>query len=167
MPWVFLFALTLFLWAVCGAVMAIGRRVWGLETTPRVHLAVAPVFAFLVSVIHKVLAPEFSALLRAAAITGSIIVLDAGVVVPLFERSFAMFRRAMGTWIPFAAIFLASLAAGILVRVPPAERLHLGMRLCVLPDARTSGCQRSVRIISGAAMARGKSQYTLSLFASR
>ena len=49
---------------------------------------------------------------RAAAMTGLIVALDALVVAPLFERSYAMFRSALGTWIPFAAIFLASWAAG-------------------------------------------------------
>ena len=47
--------------------------------------------------------------------TGLIVALDALVVAPLFERSYAMFRSALGTWIPFAAIFLASWAAGALV----------------------------------------------------
>jgi len=37
------------------------------------------------------------------------------VVAPIFERSYAMFRSFIGTWIPFAATFPASLAAGILV----------------------------------------------------
>jgi hypothetical protein len=37
------------------------------------------------------------------------------VVAPLFEHSYAMFRSALGTWIPFAAIFLASWAAGVVV----------------------------------------------------
>ena len=37
------------------------------------------------------------------------------MVAPLFERSYAMFRSALGTWIPFVAIFLASWAAGALV----------------------------------------------------
>jgi hypothetical protein len=37
------------------------------------------------------------------------------VVAPIFERSYAMFRSLNGTWVPFASIFLASLAAGILV----------------------------------------------------
>ena len=42
---------------------------------------------------------------------GIIIALDALVVAPLFERSFAMFRSVIGTWLPFATIFLASWAA--------------------------------------------------------
>ena len=45
--------------------------------------------------------------------TGLVIVLDAVVVAPIFERSYDMFRSAIATWIPFALIFIASLAAGM------------------------------------------------------
>jgi hypothetical protein len=40
--------------------------------------------------------------------------LDALVVAPLFERSYAMFRSVIGTWLPFVVIFAASWAAGVL-----------------------------------------------------
>ena|SRR5581483_8637749 len=115
MAWVYLLGLAFVLWSVCGATMAIGRKLCGLDTALRIHLAVAPVVAFLVSTVHRLLVPEFDPMLRAAVITGVIIVLDALVVAPLFERSYAMFRSFIGTWIPFGSIFLASLAAGILM----------------------------------------------------
>lgn len=115
MAWVYLFASGLVLWGLCGATMAIGRRVWSLETTLRVHLVAAPVIAFFVSAIHKSLAPEFDSVLRATAMVGIVIVLDFAVVAPLFERSYAMFRSLIGTWLPFAAIFLASWVAGLVV----------------------------------------------------
>jgi hypothetical protein len=34
------------------------------------------------------------------------------VVAPLFERSFAMFASVLGTWIPFALIFLSTYLVG-------------------------------------------------------
>lgn len=115
MAWVYLAGLGLVLWAACAAVIALGRRIWTLDVTLRVHLVVAPVLAFLVSAIHKLLAAQFSSMLRAMVMTGLVMILDASVVAPLFERSYAMFRSLIGTWMPFAAIFLASLAAGMLV----------------------------------------------------
>jgi hypothetical protein len=115
MAWAYLFGLGLALWSACGAVMAIGRRIWTLEATLRIHLVAAPLVAFFVSAVHKLLAPDFSPVLRAAVMTGLVIVLDAAVVAPVFKRSYAMFLSFIGTWIPFAAIFLASLIAGILV----------------------------------------------------
>ena len=114
MAWGSLFALGLILWMACGGVMAVGRRIWTIDIALRVHLAVAPAVAFIVSAVHKMLAPEFDSVLRALAITGLVVLLDAVVVAPLFERSYAMFRSFIGTWLPFALIFLASWAAGIL-----------------------------------------------------
>ena len=115
MSWLYLFALGLVLWAACGGVIGVGRRLWGLDTALLVHLAAAPVFAFIVSAAHKMLAPEFGSVLRATVLTGLIVILDAVVVAPFFERSYMMFRSVTGTWLPFAAIFLASLVAGTLV----------------------------------------------------
>ena len=115
MSWITLLGLGLVLWAGCGAVIGIGRKIWSLDTTLKVHLAAATLLAFLVSAIHKLLAPAFDPGLRALTITALIMILDAAIVAPLFERSYAMFRSLIGTWIPFAAIFVASLAAGLLV----------------------------------------------------
>ncbi len=113
MAWAYLVGLALVLWGACGGVIAAGRRLWSLDTTLRVHLVVAPVLAFLVAVAHKELAPGFDPLLRAAAITFIVMLLDALVVAPLFERSYAMFRSFVGTWLPFVAIFAACWAAGV------------------------------------------------------
>ena len=115
MAWISLIVLALALWAACGGVIAIGRRVWTLRTTLIVHLFAAAAFAFAAAAAHKLMAPDFDIVGRAAAMTGLIIALDAAVVAPLFERSYAMFRSALGTWIPFAAIFLAIWAAGALL----------------------------------------------------
>ena len=115
MAWLYLAGLALVAWAACGAVMAIGRRAVGLDTALRIHLVAAPIIAFLISGLHRLLAPDFDPALRAASITGLITFLDAAVVAPFIERSFAMFRSPIGTWLPFAAIFLASLTAG---RIP-------------------------------------------------
>ncbi len=113
MAWAYLVVLALVLWGACGGVIAVGRRLWSIDTTLRVHLVVAPVLAFLVAVAHKELAPGFDPLLRAAAITVVVVLLDALVVAPLFERSYAMFRSFVGTWLPFVAIFAACWAAGV------------------------------------------------------
>ncbi len=116
MAWLSLFASALVLWAACGAVMALGRRLWTLATALRIHLIAAPIIAFLVSAVSTMIAAPFDPMLRAGVMTGIVVVLDATVVAPLFERSYAMFRSLIGTWMPFVAIFLASLAAGLLFR---------------------------------------------------
>jgi len=45
MAWIYLFGLGIVLWGSCGAVMAIGRKLWSLDTTLRVHLAATPRFS--------------------------------------------------------------------------------------------------------------------------
>ena len=113
--WVYLVGLGLVLWGACGAVITIGRRLWTLDVTLRVHLAAAPVIAFLLSAVHALLAAEFGRVLRAVVLTALVVVLDAVVVAPVFERRYAMFRSFIGTWLPFVAIFAASLLAGLAV----------------------------------------------------
>lgn len=115
MAWIYLFGLALALWASCGGVMAVGRHLWTLDTALRVHLVAAPTIAFLLSALHEWTFPEFSSLLRATLMTGLVVLLDALVVAPAFERSYAMFRSVIGTWLPFLAIFVASFAAGTLI----------------------------------------------------
>jgi hypothetical protein len=113
MAWAYLVGLALVLWGACGGVIAVGRRLWSLDTTLRVHLIAAPIIAFLVAAAHKELAPGFDPLLRAAAITIIVMLLDALVVAPFFERSYVMFRSFIGTWLPFVTIFAACWAAGV------------------------------------------------------
>ena len=115
MAWISLILLALVLWAACGGVIAIGRRIWTIETTLIVHLFAAPAIALLGGRRSQAAGAGLRRRTRAAAMTGLIVALDALVVAPLFERSYAMFRSALGTWIPFAAIFLACWAAGALV----------------------------------------------------
>jgi len=115
MAWAALIVLSMVVWAACGQVIYIGRRRLPMQTTLMIHLFLSAVFAFTAAAVHVWLWPEFGALERAAAMTGLIVALDAAVVAPLFERSYAMFRSLLGTWVPFVAIFVASWAAGIYV----------------------------------------------------
>lgn len=114
MAWASLFGFALLLWAACGTVMAFGRRLWGLSTALRVHLVAATAMSFLLSAMHRLIAPEFGVVSRAAVLVGVAFMLDLLVVAPFFERSWDMFRSFIGTWAPFALMFAASLAAGAL-----------------------------------------------------
>ncbi|MDE2184500.1 MAG: hypothetical protein KGJ78_15890 [Alphaproteobacteria bacterium] len=111
MSWIYLMGASVILWALCGAVIAAGRRLWSMQTTLYVHLVAAPAFAFVLSTLHRHAFAEFDSLTRAGVMTGIAMALDALIVAPLFERGYAMFRSVLGTWLPFAAIFLASLVA--------------------------------------------------------
>jgi hypothetical protein len=62
------------------------------------------------------------ALGTAAALAGTPALLDAIVVAPFLERSFAMFASPAGTWIPLALILAASAATAALLQRTAARR---------------------------------------------
>lgn len=113
MAWLYAIIASLVVWGLCGAVMMVGRKFFSLQTAILVHLVAAPVFAFALSYFHAVVAPDFDPLVRAGVMTGLIVALDAALVAPVFERSYAMFRSLLGTWVPFALIFAASWLANL------------------------------------------------------
>jgi len=114
MAWIYLFLLAVVIWGACGGVIYAGRRLWSNDTTLRVHLIAAPIIAFLCAALHAAVVSDFEPLMRAMAMTLIIIALDAFVVAPLFERSYAMLQSAIGTWLPFVVIFAATWAARVL-----------------------------------------------------
>ncbi len=96
--------------------MWVGMAVTSIETTLILHLIGAPiVFGILAFVYHKKLG-HIKPLLAALIFVGFVIVMDAGLVAIFIEKSFDMFRNPIGTWIPFALIFLSSYIVGKIVR---------------------------------------------------
>ena len=99
-------------WAYCGLLVGIGRQVWSLDTALVVHAMGAPIgFALLSLVYFKRYAyttPLQTALILLAVVVG----LDALLVAPVFERSFAMFTSPLGTWIPFGLILASTYLTG-------------------------------------------------------
>jgi hypothetical protein len=99
-------------WATCGSTIAMGRQVLPMETTLLIHAAVAPLaFAALTCLFFRRY-PASSAWGVAFTMLGVVLGLDAFVVAPFLEHSYAMFASVLGTWLPFGAIFLASYLVG-------------------------------------------------------
>ena len=67
MAWVTLLIAALLVWALCGAVIAVGRRFWKLDTVLLLHLVLAPMISFCFSLAHAAIAPGFDPLTRAVA----------------------------------------------------------------------------------------------------
>jgi len=124
-------------WAICGATIGVGRQVVSMGTTLLIHAVVAPVaFGLLTWNLFKRF-PAGSAGGTAFTMLGIVVGLDALVVAPLFEHSYAMFQSVIGTWFPFALILASSYLVGrtaastIETRTPQggaAERAHDGGR---------------------------------------
>src|SRR5271165_6979725 len=99
-------------WLACGLTMAFGREALGLETALRIHAIAAPVFAALASLVYFTRFRRVTPLAAAAFFTAFIIVLDAALVAPVFEKSYAMFGSFLGTWLPFLSIFASTYLTG-------------------------------------------------------
>lgn len=99
-------------WAICGATVAVGRQLVSMTATLWIHAVVAPVAFGLLASHHFRRFPASSVPMTALAMLGIVVGLDAFLVAPVFEKSYAMFASPLGTWVPFASIFAASYCAG-------------------------------------------------------
>lgn len=111
----------LVLWMLCGGTMAVGRSLLGLKTALVVHAVAAPFWAALVSRHYFRMRASAAPLPTALIFLGFTAAADAGLVAPVFEKSFMMFRSVIGVWLPFGLIFLTTLLTGIAVRGKHAQ----------------------------------------------
>jgi len=111
-------------WGLCGAVMGIGLSLWSVQTALIGHLIAAPIIAVFVSLVYFKKFAYTTPLQAACIFVGFIIVMDVFVVALLIENSFEMFTDPMGTWIPFALIFLATYIVGRTVLKPAKPESH-------------------------------------------
>jgi hypothetical protein len=103
-------------WAICGGTIGLGRQAMSMEATLIVHAALAPLAFGLLSWHYARRFPQVAPATTSLTMLGVVIGLDALVVAPFMEHSYAMFRSVLGTWIPFALIFVASFVVSRAVR---------------------------------------------------
>lgn len=101
-------------WAFCASIMAIGPQLTNMKTTLIVHLILGPIGFGLLSVFyHKKFGytrPIATATLFLLFVAG----MDFFLVGLVILKSMEMFTSALGTWLPFALIFLFSYGGGVL-----------------------------------------------------
>jgi hypothetical protein len=108
-------ALGLLGWALCGAIMFVGMSITSLETTLVVHAIGAPIIFAMISWFY------FSRLHYTPPLTTAILFLlivmfmDFFLVALVINRSLEMFQSLLGTWIPFALIFLSTYLTGLVM----------------------------------------------------
>jgi hypothetical protein len=110
-------------WALCGAIIAIGRQLWTMETTLIVHAIGVPIVFIFVSLIYFTYFSYTTPLQTATIFTLSAILLDLVVVASIIEKSYEMFSSLIGTWIPFGLMFLTTYLMGTLIEKRKASRL--------------------------------------------
>ena len=107
---------SLIVWALCGAVMFLGMELLSLKTALIVHLIAAPIISILISLIYFKKFSYTTPLQTAILFFSVVILMDLFVVALLIEKSFEMFASVIGTWAPFALIFLATYLTGVTVK---------------------------------------------------
>jgi hypothetical protein len=111
-------------WIGCGLTFVVSRGLLGTGAAITIHLLAAPAIgaAATLRLWKHPRHPGVAA--TAATLAGTAALLDAIVVAPFLERSYAMFASPAGTWIPLALILAASAATAALLA-----------RLTARPDA--------------------------------
>jgi len=99
-------------WGLCGAIMFIGMAVTSMQTTLVVHAAGAPVVFTVISWVYYTRFGYTKPLTTAVVFLAIVIFLDIFPVATVINRSFEMFTSLLGTWIPWALIFLSTYLTG-------------------------------------------------------
>ena len=108
-------ALGLLGWAICGAIMFVGMSMMSMESTLIVHAIGAPIIFSLLSLLYFRRFHFTSPLQTAIAFLLIVILMDFFVVALIINKSFEMFQSSLGTWIPFALIFVSTYLTGVIV----------------------------------------------------
>jgi len=99
-------------WALCGAIMFIGMAVTSMQITLVAHAVGAPVVFTTVSWIYHTRFGYTKPLTTAAVFLAIVVFLDFFPVATVINRSMEMFTSLLGTWIPWALIFLSTYLTG-------------------------------------------------------
>ena len=105
-------------WALCFATIGVGRAVTTMDVTLIVHAILSPIWSILASYVYFTRFNHIPPLQAALILIGFVMFLDFFVVALIILRSLEMFTSALGTWIPFALIFIASWLTGLFVNRP-------------------------------------------------
>jgi hypothetical protein len=101
-------------WALCTASMVIGMATMSIDRALIVHAIAAPIIFTTISLIYFNKFNYTSPLVTALIFVSFVIVVDFFVVALLINRSLEMFASLLGTWIPFALIFISTYVTGLL-----------------------------------------------------
>jgi hypothetical protein len=103
-------------WALCAATMGAGMSFLPLGTALIVHAIAAPIFFTIISLIYFNKFHYTTPVLTASIFVGFVILVDFFVVALLINKSLDMFASPIGTWIPFALIFLSTCLTGLFIQ---------------------------------------------------
>jgi hypothetical protein len=112
-------------WGLCGVTIGVARGLLPMESALVVHAVAAPIIAGALACVYARYLAVSPPLVVGSVFLGVVFLMDAGLIAPFVERSWDMFRSPIGTWIPFALIFVAAWGAALWVMGPgPGWRWH-------------------------------------------
>lgn len=100
-------------WALCGAIIGVGRGVTSLENTLIIHAIGAPIIFAAISLNYFRKFNYTNPLQTAVIFVSFVIFMDFFIIGLMIEKSFDMFKSILGTWIPFILIMLSTYLTGI------------------------------------------------------
>lgn len=100
-------------WALCGAIMFIGMEVTSLENALIIHAIAAPIIFAIISLIYFKKFNYSNPLQTAIVFVSFVVFMDFFIVALLINKSLEMFANILGTWIPFALIFISTYLTGL------------------------------------------------------
>ena len=100
-------------WALCGAIIGIGRGITSLENTLIIHAIGAPIIFAAISLNYFKRFNYTNPLQTAIIFVSFVIFMDFFIIALMIEKSFDMFKSILGTWIPFILIMLSTYLTGI------------------------------------------------------
>jgi hypothetical protein len=101
-------------WILCAATMGIGMAFTSLKNALVVHAIAAPVFFAIVASVYFKKFNYTTPIVTALIFVGFVAIVDFFVVALLINKSLEMFYSFLGTWIPFALIFLSTYFTGLI-----------------------------------------------------
>ena len=93
----------------------LGMEITSIETTLIAHAIGAPVIFSAISWFYFARLNYTSPLRTAVVFTLTVVFMDFFLVALVINRSLEMFQSLLGTWIPFALIFLSTYLTGMVV----------------------------------------------------
>jgi hypothetical protein len=103
-------------WLLCAATMGVGMSLLPLGTALIVHAIAAPIYFTIISLVYFTKFRHTTPLQTASIFVGFVVLVDFFVVALLINKSMDMFTSLIGTWIPFALIFLSTYLTGLFVQ---------------------------------------------------
>lgn len=108
-------------WALCAATMGLGMALVSEETAIIIHAIAAPIFFAGIAWVYFTRFHYTAPLQTALIFVGFVMFVDFFLVALVLLGSLDMFANLLGTWIPFALIFISTYGTGWLI-VPKSER---------------------------------------------